>query len=97
MKIKRRLLSEPELRAAVKKLPGWKIQNGKLHREFKFGSFPEAFGFMASVAIEAEAMNHHPEWFNVYNKVVVDLVTHDLNGISTFDIQLAKKMNSFAS
>jgi len=97
MKIKRALLSEPELRAAVKRLPGWRIQNGKLHREFKFDSFPEAFGFMSSVAIEAEAMNHHPEWFNVYNKVVVDLVTHDLNGISTFDIQLAKKMNALAS
>jgi 4a-hydroxytetrahydrobiopterin dehydratase len=97
MKIKRALLSEPELRAAVKKLPGWKIQNGKLRREFKFGSFPEAFGFMASVAIEAEAMNHHPEWFNVWNKVVIDLVTHSVKGISDLDFVFAERVEEVFS
>ena len=69
---------------------------GKLHRDFKFGDFVKAFGFMKKVAVAAEAMNHHPEWFNVYNKVSVDLVTHDLGGISTDDVVLAKKVNRFA-
>lgn len=91
--VKRRLLSKEELNQELKKIPNWKALNGKLHREFKFDSFVEAFGFMTSVAIEAEAMNHHPDWYNVYNKVRVDLVTHDLGGIGTFDVALAQKMD----
>ena len=90
---KRKLLSKNELSKELKKLPGWKVEKGKLHREFKFGSFVEAFGFMTSVALEAEAMNHHPDWFNVYDVVRVDLMTHDLGGIGTFDVELARKMN----
>jgi 4a-hydroxytetrahydrobiopterin dehydratase len=90
---KRRLLSETELKQQLKKIPGWRVVKGKLHREFKFDSFVKAFGFMTSVAIEAETMNHHPDWYNVYNVVRVDLMTHDLGGIGTFDVVLAEKMN----
>jgi len=93
---KRRLLSQQEINDGLGKLSGWKIVNGKLHKEFQFKSFVQAFGFMTSIAITAEAMNHHPEWFNVYDKVRVDLVTHDLGGISTFDVALAEKMNQLA-
>lgn len=93
---KRRLLSEKELKGAMEKLPGWSVRRGKLHKEYRFDSFARAFGFMAAVAARAEGMNHHPEWFNVYNLVRVDLVTHDLNGISTFDVKLAEEMDHLA-
>jgi len=94
---KRRLLTESQLSEELKKLSGWKVVQGKLHKEFEFETFVDAFGFMTKVAVTAEAMNHHPEWFNVYGKVRVDLVTHDLGGISTFDVMLAHKMNEFAN
>lgn len=86
-------LSEPEIRSALRKLKGWKVVEGKLHREFKFDDFIHAFGFMTSCAIVAEAMGHHPEWSNVYNRVVVDLTTHDAGGISAKDFELAGKLN----
>jgi 4a-hydroxytetrahydrobiopterin dehydratase len=73
----------------------WCILNGKLHKEFIFKSFIRAFGWMSQIAIWAEKLKHHPEWFNVYNKVNVDLVTHDADGISDLDFQLAKKMELF--
>ena len=73
----------------------WLIENGKLHKEFKFKSFIRAFGWMTQMAIWAEKLKHHPEWFNVYNKVKVDLVTHDVNGISELDFELATKMELF--
>jgi 4a-hydroxytetrahydrobiopterin dehydratase len=92
----RRLLEPAELRKSLRTLSGWKKAKGKLHKEFKFGDFRKAFGFMKKVAVAANALDHHPEWFNVYNKVTVDLVTHDLGGISTFDVLLAQKMNGFA-
>lgn len=95
--MKRQLLKKNELNKEHSKIPDWKIVKGKLHREFKFPSFVEAFGFMTSVAIEAEAMNHHPDWYNVYNLVRVDLVTHDLGGIGTFDVALAEKMDRLYS
>jgi len=94
---KRRLLTESQLSEELKKLSGWKVVQGKLHKEFEFETFVDAFGFMTKVAVTAEAMNHHPEWFNVYGKVRVDLVTHDLGGISTFDVLLAQKMNEFSN
>ena len=94
---KRVLLTKDEVQQALKKLPGWKVVKGKLHKEYDFRSFVRAFGFMTSVAIEAQTMNHHPEWFNVYGKVKVDLVTHDLGGISTFDVMLAQKMERLIS
>lgn len=73
----------------------WQIINGKLHKEFVFKSFIRAFGWMSQMAIWAEKLKHHPEWFNVYNKVTVDLVTHDADGISDLDFQIAKKMELF--
>lgn len=90
------VLSQNELDAALAELKGWSIQNGKLHREFKFSSFVEAFGFMSSVALVAESMNHHPEWFNVYSRVMIDLTTHDSGGITQKDIDLARKADKLS-
>ena len=84
-----RRLSEQEIEQEVKKLQGWKVINGKFNRTFEFKSFVQAFGFMTKVAMQAEKMNHHPEWFNVYSSVKIDLVTHDIGGISNYDIKLA--------
>ena len=95
--MKYKKLSHEELKRELKKLKGWKIINGKLTKEFVFNDFNEAFGFMVRVALEAEKMNHHPEWFNVYNKVRIELVTHDINGISNYDIILAKKIDKIKS
>ena len=89
-------LSEDELRKELDALDGWSLQNGKLHREFQFQDFNEAFGFMTRVALIAESMEHHPEWFNVWNGVVVDLSTHDAGGVTSLDVQLARKMNGIA-
>lgn len=92
--MERHPLNEKELDAVLLELPDWQIANGKLHKEFKFGSFAEAMGWMMSVAIHADKLDHHPEWANVYNRVVVDLVTHDLgNVISSWDVALAKQMD----
>ncbi len=90
-------LGEDELRNAVEKLSGWSLENDKLHREFRFQDFNEAFGFMARVALIAESMDHHPEWFNVWNRVVVDLSTHDAGGVTSLDLELARKMNDIAA
>ena len=89
-------LSPQQIVAAVSSLPGWSVQDGKLHREFQFADFVEAFGFMSRAALVAEAMNHHPEWFNVWNKVNVDLTTHDCGGVSELDVTLAGRMNQLA-
>jgi 4a-hydroxytetrahydrobiopterin dehydratase len=89
-------LSADALNGALGQLEGWSVQNEKLHRQFQFSSFVEAFGFMTSVAIVAESMNHHPEWFNVYNRVTVDLTTHDAGGITSKDVDLARRMNELA-
>ncbi len=89
-------LTKEEVSAGLGDLPGWSLNHGKLRREFKFANFTEAFGFMTSAAIEAEKMNHHPEWFNVYNKVVIDLTTHDAGGVTKLDFELAGKMNKLA-
>jgi 4a-hydroxytetrahydrobiopterin dehydratase len=86
-------LSTADLNAALLKLKGWSIQDGKLHRQLQFKSFVEAFGFMSSVALVAESLGHHPEWFNVYNRVTIDLTTHDAGGITTKDVELASKVN----
>lgn len=90
-------LSSNELATALTELAGWSLENDKLHRQFQFPSFVEAFGFMSSVALVAESLGHHPEWFNVYNRVTVDLTTHDAGGITRLDVNLAKKMNELAS
>jgi 4a-hydroxytetrahydrobiopterin dehydratase len=86
-------LTDKEIESEVNKMPGWKVVNGKLCKSFEFKDFIEAFSFMTRVAMHAEKMNHHPEWFNVYNKVNIDLVTHDLNGISNYDMKLANAIN----
>jgi 4a-hydroxytetrahydrobiopterin dehydratase len=87
-------LTDAEINAKLPSLSGWTVKNGKLHKEFKFGSFIEAFGFMTGVALIAESMNHHPEWFNIYNRVTIDLATHDAGGISERDFELAKKVDA---
>ena len=89
-------IADSQLRAALETLEGWSIEAGKLHREFHFASFVEAFGFMVKVALAAESLNHHPEWFNVYARVVVDLTTHDAGGITELDLELARRMNEYA-
>ena len=87
-------LSNEQINNELKSLNGWIIKNGKLHKEFTFGDFVEAFSFMTKVALHAEKMNHHPEWFNVYNRVTVDLMTHDAGGITSNDVELAKFIES---
>ena len=86
-------LSEQDIHSELNRLQGWTIVNGKLNRSFEFNSFVDAFGFMTKVALAAEKMNHHPEWFNVYNRLNIDLVTHDVDGISNYDIKLAGIIN----
>jgi 4a-hydroxytetrahydrobiopterin dehydratase len=90
-------LSQDEMDAALKDLPSWTSAGGKLHREFKFADFVHAFGFMATSAIAIEKMDHHPEWFNVYNKVTVDLTTHDSGGITSADVKLARLLDTIAA
>ena len=89
-------LSETEIAAALAKLPAWRLQNGKLHREYKFPDFVAAFAFMTGAALTAQAMDHHPEWFNVWNTVRVDLNTHDAGGITELDVKLAQAMEKLA-
>jgi 4a-hydroxytetrahydrobiopterin dehydratase len=87
-------LSQIDINEELKKLPGWSVVNEKLHKEFQFESFNQAFGFMTRAAMEIEKMNHHPEWFNVYNKTTIELTTHDAGGITKNDVNLAKILNS---
>jgi 4a-hydroxytetrahydrobiopterin dehydratase len=93
----RRKVTDEELAEALQRLPGWEVKEDKLHKEFKFGSFAEAMGWMVSSGIQADKMDHHPEWANVYSRVTVDLVTHDLGALSTLDVALAEKMEELAS
>lgn len=83
-------LADERIREELSKLNGWNIKDGRLVKSFKFANFVKAFGFMTQVAIEAEKMNHHPDWRNVYNNVEVNLVTHDASAITTQDFKLAK-------
>ena len=77
--------------------PNWSVDNEKLRRDFQFRDFVEAFGFMSQVALLAEARNHHPNWSNVYNRVTIELTTHDLGGLSTLDTELAIAIDSLLS
>ena len=88
-------MTDTKIAAAIDQLNEWKVVDGKLNRAFKFKNFVDAFGFMTKVAIVAEKMGHHPELSNVYNRVVIDLVTHDVGGIGPLDIELAKKIDTF--
>ena len=87
-------LSQEEIDEELKNLPGWSVVNDKLHKEIQFDSFNQAFGFMTMAAMEIEKMNHHPEWSNVYNRLVIELTTHDAGGITQNDISLARILNS---
>jgi 4a-hydroxytetrahydrobiopterin dehydratase len=80
---------------ALATLPGWALERDALTKTFAFGSFREAFAFMTRVAFEAEALDHHPEWTNVYNRVVIRLNTHDAGGkVTVLDVTLARKIEA---
>jgi 4a-hydroxytetrahydrobiopterin dehydratase len=86
----RKKLTDSEIQKNLEKLNGWTVENGKLHKEFQFDNFVTAFGFMTQLALIAESMNHHPEWFNVYNRVTIDMSTHDAGGITELDFKFAE-------
>lgn len=90
-------LNDEELREALFELKDWSLRDGKLHRDYKFADFVHAFGFMATTAIAIEKRNHHPEWSNVYNRVAVDLTTHDAGGITRKDVELAHLLDTVAA
>ncbi|MSV35122.1 MAG: 4a-hydroxytetrahydrobiopterin dehydratase [Bryobacterales bacterium] len=82
-------MTDAEISAKLDGTAGWSLRNGKLHREYKFSDFKHAIEFMMSAVPGVDKMNHHPEWANVYNRVTVDLVTHDAGGITQLDFDLA--------
>jgi len=86
--------SEAEIQTFIAQHSQWSVANGKLHREYVFDNFVQAFGFMTQVALVAERADHHPEWFNVYRKVTVDLSTHEAGGITKRDFDLARNMEA---
>ncbi len=91
-------LSDTEREAALAELDGWVLVDGRdaMTKTFSFKNFNEAFGWMSRVAMAAEKMDHHPEWFNVYKTVEVTLATHSVGGLSSLDIKLAKMMDKMA-
>lgn len=90
-------MNETEISQRLAALPGWELREGKLARDFQFADFKAAFAFMSRSALQAEQMNHHPEWFNVYNRVSVALTTHDAGGITELDFTLAGAMQDYAA
>tara|TARA_B100000029_G_scaffold466432_1_gene501939 strand:- start:279 stop:557 length:279 start_codon:yes stop_codon:yes gene_type:complete len=86
-------LTSSEIAERLPRVPDWRLDQNKLKRDFAFEDFVEAFGFMSRVAILAEKHNHHPEWFNVYNKVTIELTTHDASGITARDFALAASID----
>lgn len=89
-------LTGPQIENALRALAGWSLREGKLHRELQFKDFNAAFAFMTRVALEAEKRDHHPEWSNVWNRVRIDLVTHESSGITERDVALAQVINELA-
>jgi len=89
-------LTDAQLQTALQNLPGWTVKDDKLHREYEFADFAHAIGFITTAALGIEKMDHHPEWFNVYNKVRVDLTTHDSGGITQKDADLAQMLEKIA-
>jgi len=85
-------LSKQEIAAGLRKLKGWSVVKGNLHRIFKFKDFTQAFGFMKRIALAADRMDHHPDWSNAYNKVTVNLSTHSAGGLTKIDFELAEKI-----
>lgn len=90
-------LADAEIQQRLAQVDGWTVQDGKLHKEFQFDTFVTAFGFMTQLALIAESMNHHPEWFNVYNRVTIDLMTHDAGGISELDFEWASRADALSN
>ncbi len=90
-------LGEEEISRRLRDIHGWSVAQGKLHKEFLFRDFTQAFSFMTGGALIAEGMNHHPEWFNVYNRLVVDLTTHSAGGISALDFEFAGRLEALAA
>lgn len=86
-------LSDEEVRSRLPGIPAWRRVNDELTRSFMFRDFVAAFGFMSGVALLAERLSHHPNWSNVYNRVDIALSTHDVNGISDNDFQLARQID----
>ncbi|MCC7508199.1 MAG: 4a-hydroxytetrahydrobiopterin dehydratase [Planctomycetes bacterium] len=93
----RQRATDAEVQAALAKLPGWELEEGAIMRSFEFADFKQAWAFMGRVAEAAEALDHHPEWTNVYNKVLIRLSTHDADGLTRLDFELAAKIDGFAS
>ncbi len=93
----RPLLSAEELAAALRALPGWELREGKLQRVLTFADFAEAFAFMTRVAREAERLDHHPDWSNVWNRVAIALWTHDSGGLTQRDVELAQRIEKARS
>jgi len=89
-------MTDVEIAAKLPAMTGWSLHNGKLHREYKFSGFKQAIGFMMAAVPGIDEMNHHPEWANVYNRVTVDLTTHDAGGITGKDFQLAALLEEVA-
>lgn len=92
----RNKLTENELGTALEDLSGWEVKDEKLHKTFQFKDFQEAWGFMNRAALDIHAIDHHPEWFNVWSKVVVDLTTHSAGGITPLDVKLANILDKLA-
>lgn len=88
-------LATQEVEQALAALDGWSVREGKLHRQFRFADFSAAFAFMTRAAMRAEQLDHHPDWSNVYNRVTVDLHTHDVGGITRLDIELASALDGY--
>jgi 4a-hydroxytetrahydrobiopterin dehydratase len=93
------ILDKPDLKKALETLEDWKLgENARgIHKSFVFKNFSEAFGFMTRVALAAEKLDHHPEWFNVWNTVDITLTTHSAGGITELDVKLAKKIDKIAA
>jgi 4a-hydroxytetrahydrobiopterin dehydratase len=94
--MERRKITTAEIEEALKDLPGWSVDQGRLSKQFKFATFAEAIGWMVTVAIYADQLDHHPDWSNGYNKVNVELLTHDMDALSTLDLALARRMQELA-
>ena len=92
----RKKMTDSEITAALPKLSGWTLKDGKLHREYQFPDFKHAMQFMHSAVEPIDKMDHHPEWFNVYNKVIVDLNTHDADGITAKDFELGELLEGLS-
>ncbi len=93
----RQKATDAEVQAALTKLPGWELEDGSIMRSFEFTDFKQAWAFMGRVAQAAESLDHHPEWTNVYNKVLIRLSTHDADGLTRLDFELAAKIDAFAA